>query len=124
MAFKFQGFDFLHLDASLTEEERLVRRTARDFADSRVIPIIEGCFREGRFPRELVPLMGEMGFYDANLGGYGCAGMSNVEYGLVMQELERGDSEEKLVWMALKCAAGARHSGRQRRHGGLPRHAA
>ncbi len=92
MAFKFQGFDFLHLDASLTEEELLVRRTARDFVDSSVIPIIEVCFREGRFPRELVPLMGELGFYGANLEGYGCAGMSNVEYGLVMQELERGDS--------------------------------
>ena len=92
MAFKFQGFDFLHLDASLTEEELLVRRTARDFVDANVIPIIEECFREGRFPRELVPVMGELGFYGANIEGYGCAGMSNVEYGLVMQELERGDS--------------------------------
>ena len=77
---------------SLTEDELLVRRTARDFVEDNVIPIIEGCFREGRFPRELVPLMGELGFYGANLEGYGCAGMSNVEYGLVMQELERGDS--------------------------------
>ena len=59
---------------------------------SNVTPIIEECFREGRFPRELVPLMGGLGFYGANLEGYGCAGMSNVEYGLVMQELERGDS--------------------------------
>ena len=92
MAFKFQGFDFLHLDASLTEEELLVRRTARDFVDANVTPIIEGCFREGRFPRELVPAMGGLGFYGANLEGYGCAGMSNVEYGLVLQELERGDS--------------------------------
>ncbi len=92
MAFKFQGFDFLHLDASFTEEELLVRRTARDFVDSKVTPIIEECFREGRFPREIVPLMGELGFYGANLEGYGCAGMSNVEYGLVLQELERGDS--------------------------------
>ncbi len=92
MAFKFQGFDFLHLDASLTEEELLVRRTAREFVDANVTPIIEGCFREGRFPRELVPLMGELGFYGANLDGYGCAAMSNVEYGLVLQELERGDS--------------------------------
>ena len=92
MVFKFQGFDFLGLDASLTEEELLVRRTARDFVDSNVTPIIEECFREGRFPRQLVPLMGEMGFYGANLEGYGCAGMSNVEYGLVLQELERGDS--------------------------------
>ena len=92
MAFKFQGFDFLHLDASLTEEELLVRRTTRDFVDANVIPIIEECFREGRFPRELVAPMGELGFYGASLEGYGCAGMSNVEYGLVMQELERGDS--------------------------------
>jgi glutaryl-CoA dehydrogenase len=92
MAFKFQGFDFLHLDASLTEEELLVRRTARDFVDANVTPIIEGCFREGRFPRELVSTMGGLGFYGANLDGYGCAGMSNVEYGLVLQELERGDS--------------------------------
>ena len=92
MAFKFQGFDFLHLDSSLTEEELLVRRTAREFVDANVIPIIEESFREGRFPRELVAPMGELGFYGASLEGYGCAGMSNVEYGLVMQELERGDS--------------------------------
>jgi glutaryl-CoA dehydrogenase len=92
MAFKFQGFDFLGLDASLTEEELLVRRTAREFVESSVVPIIEDCFREGRFPRELVRAMGQLGFYGANLEGYGCAGMSNVEYGLVLQELERGDS--------------------------------
>jgi glutaryl-CoA dehydrogenase len=92
MAFKFQGFDFLHLDSSLSEDELLVRRTARDFVDDNIIPIIEECFRTERFPRELVPLMGELGFFGANLEGYGCAGMSNVEYGLVMQELERGDS--------------------------------
>ena len=92
MSFKFQNFDFLHLDASFSEDELLVRRTARDFVEDNIVPIIEDCFREGRFPRELVPLMGELGFYGANLQAYGCAGMSNVEYGLVMQELERGDS--------------------------------
>jgi glutaryl-CoA dehydrogenase len=92
MSFKFQNFDFLHLDSSFNEDELLVRRTARDFVEDNLIPIIEDCFREGRFPRELVPLMGELGFFGANLQGYGCAGMSNVEYGLVMQELERGDS--------------------------------
>ncbi|HUB29598.1 MAG TPA: acyl-CoA dehydrogenase family protein [Terracidiphilus sp.] len=92
MAFKFQGFDFLDLDSSFSEDELLVRRTARDFIEDKLIPIIEECFREGRFPRELVPAMGELGFFGANLEGYGCAGMSNVEYGLVMQELERGDS--------------------------------
>jgi glutaryl-CoA dehydrogenase len=92
MSFKFQNFDFLHLDSSFSEDELLVRRTARDFVEDNLIPIIEDCFSEGRFPRELVPIMGELGFFGANLQGYGCAGMSNVEYGLVMQELERGDS--------------------------------
>ena len=92
MAFKFSGVDFLHLDASFSEDELLVRRTARDFVNDNITPIIEECFREGRFPRELVRSMGSLGFFGANLEGYGCAGMSNVEYGLVMQELERGDS--------------------------------
>ena len=92
MPFKFQNFDFLHLDASFTEDELLVRRTARDFVEDNVVPIIEDCFRDGRFPRELVPLMGELGLFGATIEGYGCAGMSNIEYGLVMQELERGDS--------------------------------
>src|SRR5579872_6876599 len=92
MGFRFQGFDFLHLDANFSEDELLVRRTARDFVEDNLIPIIEECFRTERFPRELIPAMGELGFFGANLEGYGCAGMSNVEYGLVMQELERGDS--------------------------------
>ena len=76
----------------LSEDERLVRDTARRFIEDNLIPIIEECNREGRFPRELVKPMGEMGFFGANLHGYGCAGMSNVEYGLVTQEMERGDS--------------------------------
>ncbi len=92
MGFRFQGFDFLHLDANFSQDELLVRRTARDFVEDNLIPIIEECFRTERFPRELIPAMGELGFFGANLEGYGCAGMSNVEYGLVMQELERGDS--------------------------------
>jgi glutaryl-CoA dehydrogenase len=92
MGFKFQGVDFLKFDSLLNEDERMVRDTARAFVEDNLIPIIEDCFREGRFPRELVPTMGEMGFFGANLHGYGCAGMSNVEYGLVMQEFERGDS--------------------------------
>ena len=92
MGFKFQGFDLLHLDSSFSEDELLVRKTARDFVEDNLVPIIEECFRTERFPRELVPIMGELGFFGANLEGYGCAGMSNVEYGLVMQELERGDS--------------------------------
>ena len=69
-----------------------MRQTARQFVDDRVMPVIRDCFRDARFPAELIPEMGRLGFFGANLEGYGCAGMSNVEYGLIMQELERGDS--------------------------------
>ncbi|MGC2301169.1 MAG: acyl-CoA dehydrogenase family protein [Acidobacteriaceae bacterium] len=92
MAFPFKGVDFIGFDSLLSDDERLARDTARQFIEDNLIPIIEECNREGRFPRELVPQMGHLGFFGANLHGYGCAGMSNVEYGLVMQEFERGDS--------------------------------
>ena len=92
MAFRFTGVDFLGIQTLLTEEERAVRATARSFVDDRLLPIIEQCNRDARFPRELVRPMGALGFYGATLEGYGCAGMNNVEYGLLMQELERGDS--------------------------------
>ena len=92
MAFKFKNVDFIGFDSMLSDDERMVRDTARRFIDDNLIPIIEECNREGRFPRELVTPMAEMGFFGANLHGYGCAGMSNVEYGLVTQEMERGDS--------------------------------
>ena len=92
MAIKFRGVDFLEFDSLLTDDERLVRDTARKFIEDNLIPIIEECNRAGRFPRELVKPMAELGFFGASFKGYGCAGMSNVEYGLVMQEMERGDS--------------------------------
>jgi glutaryl-CoA dehydrogenase len=92
MAFPFKGVDFIGFDTLLTDDERLARDTARQFIEDNLVPIIEECNREGRFPRELIPQMGQLGFFGANLQGYGCAGMSNVEYGLVMQEFERGDS--------------------------------
>src|SRR5207247_806523 len=92
MAIKFRGVDFLEFDSLLTNERRVVRDTARKFIEDNLIPIIEECNRAGRFPRELVKPMAELGFFGASLKGYGCAGMSNVEYGLVMQEMERGDS--------------------------------
>jgi glutaryl-CoA dehydrogenase len=92
MAIKFRGVDFIEFDTLLTDDERLVRDTARKFIEDNLIPIIEECNRAGRFPRELVKPMAELGFFGASLTGYGCAGMSNVEYGLVTQELERGDS--------------------------------
>jgi glutaryl-CoA dehydrogenase len=89
---KFQPLDFLQLDTLLTEDERLIRGNTRAFVEDNVIPIIEQCNREARFPRELVPKMGELGFFGATIDGYGCAGLNNVEYGLLTQELERGDS--------------------------------
>src|SRR5450755_1382081 len=88
----FGGVDFIDFDSQLNDEEKLVRQTARQFVDNEVIPIIEKHSREGTFPKHLVPQLGELGFFGANLQGYGCAGMSNVAYGLVTQELERGDS--------------------------------
>jgi glutaryl-CoA dehydrogenase len=92
MALRFRGVDFIEFDSLLSDDERLVRDTARRFVEDNVIPIIEQCNREGRFPRDLVKPMAELGFFGSTLKGYGCAGMNNVEYGLVMQELERGDS--------------------------------
>ncbi len=92
MAIKFRGVDFLEFDALLNDDERLVRDNTRKFIEDNLIPIIEECNRAGRFPRELVKPMGDLGFFGASLKGYGCAGMSNVEYGLMTQELERGDS--------------------------------
>src|SRR5690348_18347386 len=88
---RFAGVDYLLIDSLFNEQELLVRQTARQFVEERVIPVIRDCFRDGRFPSELIPELGRLGFLGANLEGYGCAGMSNVEYGLIMQELERGD---------------------------------
>src|ERR1700676_5456715 len=88
----FAGVDYIDFDSQLNDEEKLVRQTARQFVDNEVIPVIEKHSREGTFPKHLVPQLGELGFFGASLEGYGCAGMSNVEYGLVTQELERGDS--------------------------------
>jgi glutaryl-CoA dehydrogenase len=90
--FAFHGVDYAEIDSLFSDEEKLVRQTVREFVDKEVIPYIEDWNREGKFPRHLVPLMAELGFYGANMEGYGCAGLSNVNYGLIMQELERGDS--------------------------------
>ena len=85
--------DFFNVDSSLSEEERAVRESVRRFVDERVLPIIGTCYVEGRFPKELIPALGELGVFGANLPEkYGCAGLNNVAYGLIMQELERGDS--------------------------------
>ncbi len=92
MALKFKGVDFIEFDILLNDDERLVRDNTRKFIEENLVPIIEQCNRDGRFPKELIKPMGELGFYGASLKGYGCAGMSAVEYGLMTQELERGDS--------------------------------
>jgi glutaryl-CoA dehydrogenase len=89
---RFAGVDYLQIDSLFSEQELLVRQTARQFVEDRAMPLVRDCFRDARFPKELIPELGRLGFLGANLEGYGCAGMSNVEYGLVMQELERADS--------------------------------
>ncbi len=90
---KFSGVDYYNVESFLSEEEVLVRDTVREFVSAKVIPIIESYNREGKFPMELVPKMAELGILGANLPSkYGCAEMNSVSYGLVMQELERGDS--------------------------------
>ncbi|HLG13754.1 MAG TPA: acyl-CoA dehydrogenase family protein [Blastocatellia bacterium] len=89
----FEGMDFLGIESLLTEEERLARDSIRKFVEAEVRPIIAECYEEGRFPAELVSKIAELGVLGANLPEeYGCAGMNNVAYGLVMQELEAGDS--------------------------------
>jgi len=87
------ALDFYDIDSVLSEEERAVRDSVRAFVNEAVLPIIGKAYVEGRFPKDLVPRMGELGLFGANLPEeYGCAGLNNVAYGLIMQELERGDS--------------------------------
>ncbi len=85
--------DFFNIDGALSEEERAIRDSVRAWVNDRVLPIIGQAYVDGRFPKELIPEMGAQGFLGANLPeAYGCAGLNNVSYGLIMQELERGDS--------------------------------
>ena len=89
----FEALDFYRIDDELADEERIVRDTVRDFVEREFLPrIVEHVRQDGSFPMELVPRMADLGLFGANLEGYGCAGMNAVAYGLVMQELERGDS--------------------------------
>src|SRR5258708_39458307 len=85
--------DFFNIDSALSEDERAVRDSVRAFVDGRVLRVIGQCYVDGHFPKELIPEMGKLGVFGANLPEeYGCAGLNNVQYGLIMQELERGDS--------------------------------
>jgi glutaryl-CoA dehydrogenase len=88
----FAGVDYYEVEGLLSEEERMMRDVARTFTDEQILPVITRHFREGTFPSGLIRKMGELGFLGANLQGFGCAGITNVAYGLILQELERGDS--------------------------------
>jgi glutaryl-CoA dehydrogenase len=86
------ALDYYEVDALLSDEERMTRDSVRAFVERECLPLLEQCHSREEFPRQLIPRMGELGFFGANLRGYGCAGLNNVAYGLIMQELERGDS--------------------------------
>jgi glutaryl-CoA dehydrogenase len=88
----FPGVDYMDIDSLFSEEELMVRQTVRDFVDEEVLPIIEHANREERFPSHLVPKMAEMGLFGATIKDYDLPGLNSVAYGLIMQELERGDS--------------------------------
>jgi glutaryl-CoA dehydrogenase len=89
---KFRGVDYYGFDELLTEEQRMMRDAVRDWVEAKFLPIVTQHHRDGTFPQELARDLGEMGVFGATLRGYGCAGLDNVAYGLIMQELERGDS--------------------------------
>ena len=85
--------DYYQIEELLTEEERMVRDLARRFVEEEFLPLIQRCFRKGEFPMQVVPRLGELGFLGSTLPQqYGCAGLNNIAYGLISQELERGDS--------------------------------
>ncbi|PYM65010.1 MAG: acyl-CoA dehydrogenase [Candidatus Rokuibacteriota bacterium] len=89
---KFRGVDYYAIEALLSEEERMVRDAVRDWVETEFLPVVTEHHRAGTFPLSLVPRLGELGVFGATLKGYGCAGLNHVAYGLIMQELERGDS--------------------------------
>src|SRR5881397_1144546 len=89
---KFRGVDYYGIEGLLSEDERMIRDAVRDWVEAEFIPIVPEHHRAGTFPIALIPKLGELGVFGATLKGYGCAGLSNIAYGLIMQELERGDS--------------------------------
>lgn len=89
----YNGIDYFNIDSLLSEDEKLVRESVREFVLEKVNPVIEKHYLDGTFPKEIVPQMAELGLFGITLPQkYSCAEMNNVAYGLVMQELERGDS--------------------------------
>src|SRR5512145_1430710 len=89
---KFRGVDYYAIEPLLAEDERMVRDAVRDWVEAEFLPVVTEHHRAGTFPIELAAKLGELGVFGATLKGYGCAGLNNVAYGLIMQELERGDS--------------------------------
>ncbi|HSF07444.1 MAG TPA: acyl-CoA dehydrogenase family protein [Methylomirabilota bacterium] len=89
---KFRGVDYYGIEDLLGEEERMVRDAVRDWVETEFLPLVSEHHRAGTFPVALIPKLGELGVFGATLKGYGCAGLNHVAYGLIMQELERGDS--------------------------------
>ncbi|RMG60491.1 MAG: acyl-CoA dehydrogenase [Deltaproteobacteria bacterium] len=88
----FRGIDYFELEREFTDEERIIRDTVREFVEKEFLPIVVDHYRKGTFPVEIIPRLGELGVFGACYSGYGLPGISNVAYGLIMQELERGDS--------------------------------
>src|SRR5437763_4998985 len=84
--------DYYAIDELLSEDERITQASVRSFIEREALPVIEGCHAREEFPRDLIRRMAALGVFGANLQGYGCAGLSNVAYGLMMMELEAGDS--------------------------------
>ena len=90
---RFVATDYFNIDSALSEEERAVRDSVHKFVDASIMPIIGDAYVEGKFPKQIIPGLAELGVFGANLPEeYGCAGLNNVAYVLIMQELERGDS--------------------------------
>lgn len=88
----YEGYDFLHLDNMFTDEEKMIRDTVRQFTTKEIMPVISKHYEDGTFPMHLIPMLAELGTFGATIEGYGCAGLNYTSYGLIMQELERGDS--------------------------------
>ncbi|MGE0529346.1 MAG: acyl-CoA dehydrogenase family protein [Bdellovibrionales bacterium] len=88
----FESLNYMEEDNLLTRDEILIRDSVREFVSDEIIPVLQQANRDERFPMQLIPRFGEMGLLGSTIEGYGCAGLGHVAYGLVMQELERGDS--------------------------------
>ncbi len=88
----FSGVDFYLLDELLSEEEKIIRHSVRNFVNNEWMPRVQECYREGRFPLEIIPKLAELGVFGCHIDSYGCTKTSSAGYGIMMQELERGDS--------------------------------